>query len=194
MHHVSHPFQRGFVIGIAGPSQGLLAPHFTRKRLMQSGACRSLNTLSKVSAVSLSLAAFFASASGILGGYAVLQGNIQNGLSNVRWWPSLGEFISPSKLLGLIGTLPVLLTSYVCHYNLHPVVSPLAHSSISVHWELLVIDLSYHEEACQEGPCCIHSAHKVSQSVAFVCIPAVGEACASHLSILRDMPRCNSVN
>ncbi|KAK9841250.1 hypothetical protein WJX74_002613 [Apatococcus lobatus] len=93
--------------------------------LLPLSLLRSLSTLSKVSAVSLSLAAFFAAASGALGTYAALQGNIQNGLSSARWWPSFKEFTHPSDLLGLVATLPVLLTSYVCHYNLHPVMKDI---------------------------------------------------------------------
>ncbi len=79
-----------------------------------------------MSAVSLALSGFFATACGGLGAYAAFQGtdnSIYDILSQARWWPSLDELTSPKKLSGLIATLPVLLTSFVCHYNLHPVVS-----------------------------------------------------------------------
>ncbi|KAK9836206.1 hypothetical protein WJX84_010859, partial [Apatococcus fuscideae] len=89
--------------------------------LLPLSMLRQLSVLAKVSTVSLALAAFFAVTCVLLGTYAA----VMNGVSNVRLWPGFGEIVSPTAFLGLVATLPVLATSFVCHYNLHPVMKDL---------------------------------------------------------------------
>lgn len=71
--------------------------------------------LGGVSAVSLGLAVLFATISSVLGAYAA----VKHGLGGINWWP---DWSRPSSVLA---TLPILTTSFVCHFNLHPLVSCL---------------------------------------------------------------------
>lgn len=74
---------------------------------------RRLDMLGGVSAVSLGLAVMFSAVSIALGIYAATQ----HGLSGISWWP---EWSRPTSVLA---TLPIVTTSYVCAFNLHPLVS-----------------------------------------------------------------------
>ncbi len=68
--------------------------------------------LGGVSAVSLGLAVMFAAISIVLGVFAAAK----HGLGGIDWWP---DWSRPTSVLA---TLPILTTSYVCHFNLHPLV------------------------------------------------------------------------
>lgn len=68
--------------------------------------------LGGVSVVSLGLAVMFAAVSTVLGAYAIAK----HGLVGIDWWP---DWSHPTSVLA---TLPILTTTYVCHFNLHPLV------------------------------------------------------------------------
>ncbi|KAK9865950.1 hypothetical protein WJX84_002446 [Apatococcus fuscideae] len=98
-------------VGSAPLYGGLLSSWFG----LDAGSTWRLDMLGGVSAVSLGLAALFASISILLGAYAAAK----RGLDGIDWWP---DWSRPTSVLA---TLPILTTSYVCHFNLHPLMKDL---------------------------------------------------------------------
>lgn len=96
--------------------------------------CRSLKSLAWAGAVGLFLALGFSSLTVVLVVLAALQGD----LASISWLPN-PDLTGPDikdKILGVFSTLPVIALAYVCHYNVHPLVTDHYAARIWSAWKL----------------------------------------------------------